>query len=63
MTTVAINTWICVLHLFLCSDGLPEDGIPVPKHVEADTCHELYFMICILLSASVGEYTEITGNA
>jgi len=29
---------------------LPEDGIPVPKHVGVGTYHELCFMICILLN-------------
>jgi hypothetical protein len=45
--------------VFHCSGGLPEDGTPVPKHEEADTYHELHFMICILLGAFVGEYTEL----
>jgi len=41
--------------VFLCSGGgLPEDGTPVPKNVGADTYHELYFIISILMSAYVG---------
>jgi len=31
---------------FLCSSRIPDEVDAVPKHV---TCHELYFMICILL--------------
>ena len=41
----------------LCFSRLPDDGTPVPKHVGADTHHELYFMMCILLylfSAYIG---------
>jgi hypothetical protein len=37
--------------VFFCFNKLLVHGIPVPKHVAIDTCHELYFMICILLSA------------
>jgi hypothetical protein len=44
----------CVALVFLCSGGLPEDGNPVPKHVGADTYHELYFIISVLMSAFVG---------
>lgn len=43
--------------VFLCFSRLPDDGTPVPKHVGADTHHELYFMTRILLylfSAYVG---------
>jgi len=37
---------------------LPEDGTPTPKYAAVDTHHESYFMFCILLSASVGCYSE-----
>ena len=40
--------------MFLCSGELPEDDTPVPKHVGADTYHELYFIISTLMSAPVG---------
>lgn len=33
---------------------LPEDGIPMPKHVEMGVHHELCFTICILLYLFVG---------
>ena len=36
-------------YMFRCSDGIPVDGTPVPKHVGVETYHELYFMICILV--------------
>lgn len=39
--------------VFLCFSRLPEDGTLVPKHVGADTYHELHFIICILLRAFV----------
>jgi len=28
---------------------IPEDGIPEPKHVGVCICHQLCFMICIML--------------
>ena len=37
--------------VLLCSSKLPDDVIPVPKHVEVNKCHELYF---ILLRTCVG---------
>jgi hypothetical protein len=43
----------CAALVFLCSGGLLEDGTPVPKHVGADTYHELYFIIYVLMSAFV----------
>ena len=49
--------WRVGLELF-CLNGLPEDGIPSPKHVVVDNYHELYFMIYMLLNASVGCYIE-----
>lgn len=33
----------------LCVQKLSKDGTPVPKHVGVATCHELCFMIYILL--------------
>jgi len=33
----------------LCSGRLPEDGIRVSKHIELDTCHGLYFVVCIFI--------------
>jgi hypothetical protein len=39
--------------LLFCSSRLPEDGTAMPKHVEFDTCHALYFMIFILRSELV----------
>jgi len=44
----------CRRHVFLCSSRLPEDGTPEPKHVVDDIHHELYFMVYILPSSSVG---------
>ena len=37
--------------VLLCSRKLPDDVIPVPKHVRFHTCHELYL---ILLRTCVG---------
>ena len=34
---------------FHCFNRHPEDGTPLPKHVADYTCHELYFMFCIVL--------------
>lgn len=39
---------------YVCTGGLPEDGSPVPKLVGVDTYNELYCMICILLSETIG---------
>ena len=47
--THTVESLYCV---FLCFSKFPDDGIPAPKHAGADTCHELYFMICILLYLS-----------
>ena len=35
--------------MILCARILPEDGIPVPKHVGVGTYHELRFMVSNLL--------------
>jgi len=43
--------------VILCVRILPEGGTPVPKHV-GDTEHELCFVVCILLSVFVSQYTE-----
>ena len=40
--------WRVGLVLLYCNK-LPVDGSPVPKHVGFDTCHELCFIICVLL--------------
>jgi hypothetical protein len=31
-------------HLFLRSEGISEDGTPVPKPVGTNICHKLYFI-------------------
>ena len=36
--------WIGMLDLHISFSRLPEDESPVPKHVEFDTYHELYFI-------------------
>ena len=52
-----LSTFI-VLFLYLreSSSGLPQDGTPVPKHVEVDNinCILLFIFYCILRSAIVG---------
>jgi hypothetical protein len=48
----------CVGHEFFGFNGPPEGGTPAPKHVVVDNYHELYFMIFILLNASVDCYIE-----
>ena len=51
MTTVsAISTWIGVFDLcsFALVDSL-ENGTLVPKHVEVNTRHELYFIAIYLV--------------
>jgi hypothetical protein len=45
--------WIGVLGLHISFSKCPEDGSPVPKHVEFDPYHELYFIICYLVHLSV----------
>ena len=52
-----VNIWNGVLDCDLFFNRLPEDGNPVPKHVEVNTYHGLCFIICILqtlLSVFVG---------
>jgi hypothetical protein len=43
-------SWLAGL-VFLCFTRFLVHGIPVPKHVGVDTCHESYFVVFILLSA------------
>ena len=46
---IQIQFMMDVGFVFLCFIRLPEDGIAVPKHVEVENHHELYFMIRISL--------------
>ena len=47
-----------VLALHVNGSFVFADGAPVPKRVGVGTYHELCFLICILLSAYVGQYIE-----
>jgi hypothetical protein len=44
----AIPSFVCWV-VFLCSKNLPEDGFPMPKHLEFNAYYELYFIKCIFL--------------